>query len=360
MNNRVNQSLLESSELKRRVAAKCVTEIEQAGESIVLALRSGGKMLLFGNGGSAADAQHLAAEFVGRFVNERRPLPAVALTTDSSALTSIGNDYGFEQIFARQVEALGHAGDVAIAISTSGNSANVLAGVRAARARGIMTIGLTGGDGGMLAQVADISIIVPSSVTARIQEVHITIGHIWCEIVDVEFAVAPDLPVISRQAKIVDWETLDGLRSRWGQQNRVVVWTNGCFDLLHVGHVRNLEAARQLGDLLVVGLNSDASVQRIKGPARPIMPEQERAEVLAALTCVDYVVVFNEDTPEIALLRLKPDVHCKGMDYAPPDGKPIPEAELVESYGGRIAFVPLSQGISTTDLIQRIQARGQG
>ena len=110
-----------------------------------------------------------------------------------------------------------------------------------------------------------------------------------------------------------------------------------------------------MGDLLVVGLNSDDSVRRIKGPARPIIPERERAEMLAALACVDYVVIFNESTPEVSLARLKPDIHCKGADYAPPNGKPIPEAPLVVSYGGRIAFIPLIQGVSTTDLVRRIQ-----
>ena len=155
--------------------------------------------------------------------------------------------------------------------------------------------------------------------------------------------------------KVVDWQTLAALQLRWKQQKRVVVWTNGCFDLLHVGHIRNLLAARQLGDLLVVGLNSDESVRQLKGPTRPIMPEQERAEMLAALACVDYVVIFNENTPEAALARLKPDIHCKGADYSPPNGKPIPEASVVESYGGRIAFIPLVLGSSTTDLFRRIK-----
>ena len=153
-------------------------------------------------------------------------------------------------------------------------------------------------------------------------------------------------------AKLLDWNTLLALRKRWQTEGEIVVWTNGCFDLLHVGHIRNLQAARQLGDLLVVGLNSDDSVRRIKGPARPIVPERERAEMLAALACVDYVVIFNESTPETSLARLKPDIHCKGADYAPPNGKPIPEAPLVESYGGRIAFIPLIQGTSTTDLVR--------
>jgi rfaE bifunctional protein nucleotidyltransferase chain/domain len=141
---------------------------------------------------------------------------------------------------------------------------------------------------------------------------------------------------------------------------KVVVWTNGCFDLLHAGHARSLAAARALGDVLVVGVNSDASVRQLKGPHRPLLPEAERAELLASLRCVDYVLVFDEDTPEACIDRLRPHVHCKGADYAPPHGRPVPEAALVESYGGRVAFLPLLEGISTTELVRRIQALPPG
>ena len=136
---------------------------------------------------------------------------------------------------------------------------------------------------------------------------------------------------------------------------RTVVWTNGCFDLLHVGHVRSLRAARALGDVLIVGVNSDASVKQLKGPDRPLVPAAERAEIIAALACVDHVLVFDDLTPEAVLERLQPEVHCKGADYAPPDGKPIPEAWVVASYGGRIAFLPLVPGRSTSDLARRLE-----
>ena len=156
--------------------------------------------------------------------------------------------------------------------------------------------------------------------------------------------------------KVMTWEELLRLRERWRQQGKTVVWTNGCFDLLHVGHARNLQAGRRLGDVLVVGLNSDDSVRRLKGAGRPIIPAGERAELLAALECVDAVVVFDELTPEVSLARLQPEVHCKGEDYAPPHGKPFPEGPVVESYGGRIAFLPLAPSISTTALMERIHA----
>ena len=159
--------------------------LNDAIAEVVSVLKSGGKILLFGNGGSAADAQHIAAEFVNRYLIERPPLPAIALTTDTSALTSIANDYGVEDLFAKQVRALGRNGDLAIAISTSGSSANVLRALEVCRELGIRTIGLTGGNGGKMANLVDCFLCVSAtSVTPRIQETHILIGHVICEMVD--------------------------------------------------------------------------------------------------------------------------------------------------------------------------------
>jgi D-sedoheptulose 7-phosphate isomerase len=180
----IKSSLREGAELSIVVARDCSTAIFEAADLITTCLRAGGKLLFFGNGGSAADAQHLAAEFVGRFVRERAGLPAIALTTDSSILTAVGNDYGFDQIFARQVQALGRPNDVAIAISTSGNSPNIIEGVKAARKGYLKTIGLSGKDGGLLATEADVVITIASTSTARIQECHIAIGHLFCELTE--------------------------------------------------------------------------------------------------------------------------------------------------------------------------------
>lgn len=161
-----------------------VARIDAAARVLVDALESGGKVILFGNGGSAADAQHIAAELVGRFKRERAGLPAIALTTDTSALTSIANDYGFERVFARQVEALARPEDVVVAISTSGESPNVLAGVAAAAKLGCATVGLTGRDGGRLGKAVTVHLNVPHDDTARVQEAHITLGHVLCACVD--------------------------------------------------------------------------------------------------------------------------------------------------------------------------------
>jgi D-sedoheptulose 7-phosphate isomerase len=163
---------------------ECVAQIAAVAELTAEAYLRGNKLLLFGNGGSAADAQHIAAELVGKYYLHRQALPAEALTVNTSALTAIGNDYAFDQIFARQLEALGNSGDVAIGLSTSGNSPNVLEGFLGAKRKGMLTIGLTGEDGGQLKALVDYCICVPSRDTPRIQEAHILIGHILCELVE--------------------------------------------------------------------------------------------------------------------------------------------------------------------------------
>jgi len=187
MKEAINKAFEESVKAKQAFLRDNVEALTQAIDSIVAAFKRGNKLLLFGNGGSAADAQHIAAEFVNRFRIERPPLPAIALTTDSSALTSIANDYDYSQVFAKQVTALGKAGDVALAISTSGNAANVLAAIRACKTLKITTIGLTGGSGGKMAgQVDHLLSVSEGRNTARIQETHILIGHVICELVDAQ------------------------------------------------------------------------------------------------------------------------------------------------------------------------------
>lgn len=182
----IEESIKGSIAAKESLLKSQLANIQKAAEAIIKSLENGGKLLIFGNGGSAADSQHIAAELVGRFKMERRALPAIALTTDTSAITAIGNDYGFERIFSRQVEALGVKGDVALGISTSGNSKNVIEAFRKAKSAGLKTIALTGGDGGNMKTEADISITVPVKDTPRIQESHILIGHILCQLIEGE------------------------------------------------------------------------------------------------------------------------------------------------------------------------------
>jgi D-sedoheptulose 7-phosphate isomerase len=179
----LDEIFAETVHLHDRVQREARAAILQAAGLLSASLARGGKILVFGNGGSAADSQHFAAEFVGRFARERRALAAIALTADTSIVTSIGNDYGFERVFARQIEALGHRGDVALGISTSGNSGNVLEAFTAARALGLTTVALTGRDGGSIGRAADLHINVPGP-TARVQEVHRTVLHVLCELVE--------------------------------------------------------------------------------------------------------------------------------------------------------------------------------
>ena len=183
MKESVARSLKEGAELRLKMAETISSEIATAAEAIAEAFKAGRKLLLFGNGGSAADAQHIAAEFMNRFLIERPPLPAIALTTDTSVLTSIANDYAFDEIFSKQVKALGKKGDVALGITTSGSSGNVLKALRAAKKLGMTTIALTG-EGGKAASLSDIALQIPSRSTPRIQEAHIAVGHILCDLTD--------------------------------------------------------------------------------------------------------------------------------------------------------------------------------
>ncbi|MFH0771561.1 MAG: D-sedoheptulose 7-phosphate isomerase [Candidatus Omnitrophota bacterium] len=184
MKEKIRSIIKESIEVKSALAMSQLDAVAAASEAVIETLREGGKVIIFGNGGSAADSQHIAAELVGRFLKERRALPAIALTTNSSILTAISNDYSYNQVFSRQLDAIAGKNDTVIGISTSGKALNVNEAVSLARKKGLTTIALTGCDGGDLAKIADISVIVPSRATPRIQEAHIMIGHIICQLAE--------------------------------------------------------------------------------------------------------------------------------------------------------------------------------
>lgn len=184
MRDRIKDILLESIQVKEELLRTSIGKIIKITNLIIDCLKKNGKVILFGNGGSASDSQHIAAELVGRFKKDRNALAAIALTTNTSILTALANDYGYEIVFAKQIEALGEKNDVAVGISTSGKAKNVVLGIKQAKKMGLNTIAFTGADGGELTKLTDVSLIVPSSVTARIQEAHITVGHIVCELVE--------------------------------------------------------------------------------------------------------------------------------------------------------------------------------
>jgi D-sedoheptulose 7-phosphate isomerase len=199
--NILRQNIESSIEVHKHVLEACLPAMTIAAGALIAAYRNGRKALFFGNGGSAADAQHLAAEFLGRYLRERRPLPAAALHANASAVTAIANDYGYEHVFSRQLQALAVAGDVAVGISTSGNSQSVIEAVKIARQLGVYTVGLTGANGGRLRELVDVLIAAPSNETPRIQECHILIGHALCDAVEQAVAAAPDAVGASATAK---------------------------------------------------------------------------------------------------------------------------------------------------------------
>ena len=190
MNEFFLNEMQEHAQVVQKATATLQNEFTAALNLCLEAIKSGGKLLFFGNGGSAADAQHLATELTVRYINDRPPIAAIALTTDSSCLTAIGNDFGYDAVFARQISALGRPNDVAIAISTSGNSANVINGIAAARTAGIKVIGLTNQDGGKMVDLCDVVFRVPSKTTSRVQEIHITIGHMLCGAIEKKLGLA--------------------------------------------------------------------------------------------------------------------------------------------------------------------------
>ena len=188
MQEKIKSEFIESIEVKSEVLKTLTPKIEEATKAMISALKNGKKLLICGNGGSAADSQHFSAELISRYKKERASIPAIALTTDTSIITAIGNDYSFDKIFSRQVEGLGQAGDIFVGISTSGNSKDVIEAINSAKTKGLMTISLLGNDGGKIAPLSDISIVIPSKNTPRIQESHSLIIHILCGLIEEEFA----------------------------------------------------------------------------------------------------------------------------------------------------------------------------
>lgn len=317
----------------------------KAAKLLVDALKNGKKILICGNGGSASDAEHMAGEIVGRFGYDRPSLPCISLCTPSATFTAISNDYGYEKVFSRQVSGLGYEGDVLIGISTSGNSTNIVEAFKEAQSKSISTIAMTGSKDSKLSALANITLRAGSTKTPRIQEIHSILIHSLCRAIEDEIfnkASAPALPskkILKGEEIKVLADAIKGYKS---------VFTNGCFDILHPGHVYILNECRKQGELLIVGLNSDDSIKRLKGPTRPYHKFEDRANVLAALECVDYVIGFSEDTPKDLIEALTPNILIKGGDYTP---ETVVGADWVTSHGGKVVIIPLLEGHSTTAIL---------
>jgi len=324
--------------------------IARAGVEVSRVLEAGGTVFAAGNGGSATQSQHLTSELVGRFRNDRRGLRAISLTVEPAVMTAIGNDFGFDQVFARQIEALAGPDDLFIAFSTSGGSKNLLVAADLARERGLVVVGITA-DGSELGDRCHVVVNAPPGSTAAIQEDHLVALHLICEVVESEVFGRSYGP--EELFGLVGFDEALEQRESWRTEGRTVAWTSGCFDLLHHGHLMAIKSAAAEADALIVGLNTDSSVRRIKGDNRPLVPEMERAQILSSMRMVDLVVLVDDDEPSEVLQRFKPDVYCKGGDYE--DGaKPMPEKSVVEAYGGRVVFSPLVPGISTSSRARQI------
>lgn len=331
------------------LAAPLIVEL---GHVVAGALRSGGKIIVFGNGGSAACAQHFAAEFTGKLSVDRVPYSALALTVDTSALTAIANDYGYLQIFARQVIAHTRPGDVVLGLSTSGTSANVREGIAAARALGAITIALTGYRDEL---GAEHSLRIPLVETARIQEGHDIMLHELAQVIERFLTPMSDDASADRFTFVLDESDLGPFREWIGETGQRLVTTNGVFDVLHEGHHASLRQARLHGDRLVVLLNSDDSVRALKGPARPIRGQGDRVRDLQRSTQVDHVVVMNDLEPSRLLRHLAPQVHAKGADYA---GRGVVEEATVVAGGGRVEYLEVLSGYSTSAMEAQVRSSG--
>ena len=324
-------------------------QLDRAASAMAACLRAGGTVFTCGNGGSAAESLHVASELTGRFRGDRASLPAVALVADVTAITAIGNDFGFDRVFERQLEGLGRSGDVLVALSTSGGSPNIVRALTAARKSGITTIGIMP-PGSAGAAECDVVLEVSTRQTDRAQELHLLLLHSLCERIEVELGMAEPIAATWRP-HVATVDELIAQSERMRPENVRIGWTNGCFDVLHRGHVDSLRHAAERCDFLIVGLNTDDSVRRLKGEGRPLNSFDDRAESLLAMRYVDAVVAIPEDTPEQVLSRVRPDVVFKGAEYE--NGKPMPEAELVRGYGGAVEFLPMLPGRSTTGLIEK-------
>jgi rfaE bifunctional protein nucleotidyltransferase chain/domain len=321
------------------------------GAKLASVFRSGGKVLVFGNGGSAACAQHFAAEFTGKLKMDRAPLPALALTVDGSALTAIANDYGYVNVFSRQVEALANKGDLVIGLTTSGSSANVAAALQTAKALGAVTVLLVGKETKI---IADYVLRIPIHETARVQEAHDLLLHEIAQITERQLfdALGPD-----SSADPFPFELSDSHLEDFGNWIRTtgqtLATTNGVFDLLHIGHRDFLNRASNFGDRMVVLVNSDESVRTLKGPDRPVRGQQDRVRDLEKLPSVSHVFVFDELDPRSPLELLRPDVHIKGADYS---GKPLIEQKAVQKSGGIVRIVDSGSSESTSLQINRLKS----
>lgn len=343
-----------SREIHRRyrellaISESQIEQIEDLAREIASAIQNGKRIYAFGNGGSAAEAQHFTTELIGRFIGNRRSLPAISLSADSSALTCIANDFGYDKVFSRQVEGLVQDGDVVVGFTTSGRSSNVLEGLITAKSLGGFSVLVTGNHQSENSILADIVLEIGGEKTAIIQEIHLMVIHVLCELIEGYLGLKSDELVISNEKVLYESEFKAELLS----DSKSRVWVNGCFDVLHEGHLLLLNVASRAGTELIVGLNSDSSVRRLKGQGRPVISEVRRARTISQLPFVDSVIIFGSDNPLDILRLVRPNVVVKGGSYA---GSHFVEKEFLSEINCKVIFTEHIPDLSTTRILQEFE-----
>lgn len=343
-----------SRELRKRylqlmkVSGQQILQIEKLAQDISEGFKSGKRLYAFGNGGSAAEAQHFTTELIGRFKESRKSLPAISLCSDSTALTCIANDFGFDEIFSRQVEGLVEAGDIVIGFTTSGKSKNVLLGLRSARKMNGKAVLVTGNNDVSNEFEFDTILQIGGSETAVIQELHLSLIHILCDLIEINMELAPRIPKKSGPKIVYDHQFNEDILP----DKNLITWVNGCFDILHEGHLMLLNEAASLGGSLIVGINSDTSVRKLKGKNRPYITEMNRARTLAQFPFVDLVVIFDSEDPMDILTKIQPNAVVKGSTYEKIE---YPEKEFLKKIKCKVTYTSHIDGISTTEIIKSIQ-----
>jgi rfaE bifunctional protein nucleotidyltransferase chain/domain len=343
-----------SREIQRRyrellaISDSQIEQVEDLAREISSAIQNGKRIYAFGNGGSAAEAQHFTTELIGRFKGNRRSLPAISLSSDSSALTCIANDFGYDKVFSRQVEGLVQDGDVVVGFTTSGKSANVLEGLITAKSLGGFSVLVTGDHQSESSKLADIVLEIGGEETAIIQEIHLMVIHVLCELIEVYLGLKSEGTIISNKKVLYESEFNAELLS----DSKSRVWVNGCFDILHEGHLLLLNTASRAGTELIVGLNSDSSVKSLKGQGRPVISEVRRARTIAQLPFVDLVIIFESDNPLEVLRLVRPNVVVKGGSYAEAY---FVEKEFLSEINCQVIFTEQIPDLSTTRIIQEFE-----
>jgi D-sedoheptulose 7-phosphate isomerase len=329
-----------------------VSLLEDIASAIAKAISGGGCVFAFGNGGSAAEAQHFTTELVGRFKNNRKSLPAISLCADTSALTAIANDFGFESIFSRQVESLANTSDIVVGFSTSGRSPNVLAGLAEAKKRGSKTVLFTGNNQHEISPLADLVMQIGGTETAIVQECHLMIIHILCELIEDKLELSQSQPSHTASEVVYDRD----LAKFNFPKDKSIVWVNGCFDILHEGHLRLINSGGSAGEYLIVGINSDESIRQLKGEDRPFISENARAQTLLQLPFIDLVVIFSDSNPLSVLKIINPTIVIKGQEYKDQD---FPEKKYLQEIGCKLVFMQQIPNLSTSLILQTLKAKGE-